>query len=106
MKILTALVTFVIGLALAFLNYLLTKKLCSGNDSGNYPMVSTLRTAIGTVYLAALFMIGKRTGLDLTSLLIGGALGVTLPSVYFTTKLLKRTDVTAAVPEEDEEDDE
>lgn len=102
LKILTAAGAFLVGAALAFLNYFLMKKLCTG-DYAKYWRLSRLRSIIDIAFLLALFMLGQKTDLGLTELLLGGALGITLPSLYFTPKLLKS--VSSDKSDEEKEDD-
>ena len=60
------------------------------NRPERYGLVSVARTAAAAAFLAALFFLGQKTSLPSVPLLLGGALGVTLPSLALTVLLLRQ----------------
>ncbi len=87
------------GAILSFLCYLLAKWVLKHRDK-YYFAVSMLRQLIGVAYLAALFFLGRgKDGLYL--LLLGGALGITLPALFLTARLLKIPAETAGERKDD-----
>ena len=54
-----------------------------------YVGMQVVRQAVQVVYLVILFLFGRHTPWDAIWLLVGGALGVTLPMFWFTYRLVK-----------------
>ena len=82
---------FICGALLAFLNYRISRCFLK-KDEGSFALVSVLRQLLNITFLAALFFIGQYTSLNQLYLLIGGALGITLPMLFFTPRLLRYAD--------------
>lgn len=93
MNVFQLLAAFLGGTALSVLGYCLARLALKRNEK-QYPLVSVVRQLFSVVYLAALFLIGRKPPLHLYSLLIGGALGLTVPALFLTVKLLKMTKET------------
>ena len=93
MSILPLAAAFFGGTVLAVLGYLLARQVLKRRERA-YPLVSVVRQIFSVGYLAALFLIGRRTDWNLYSLLIGGALGLTVPALILTVRLLKTADKT------------
>ena len=87
MKIIWLLTTFLGGSLLSLGCYFLAKWVIL-NHSGQFASVSIVRQVISVAYLTALFFLGRNSEY-LSWLLIGGAFGVTVPSLLFTKKLIK-----------------
>lgn len=83
-----AALAFILGLGICFGNYKLSDFFLK-KQPDKFSYVSVIRQAVQVVYIVVLFFAAKHTPWDRTYLLIGGALGVTLPMIYFTTRLLK-----------------
>lgn len=86
---LTALAAFVGGALVSWANYLLLKLLIKSKGEQGVTLISPVRTLLSVAYLLILFLIGRRTGLNSTVLLIGGALGLTVMLTYFTFRLTR-----------------
>ena len=86
---LTALATFVGGALVSWANYLLLKLLIHRKGERGVALISPVRTLLSVAYLLVLFLIGRRTGLDSTVLLVGGALGLTVMLTVFTFRLTR-----------------
>ena len=57
-------------------------------------MFSIVRQIINIGYLVGVYFVSSIVSVDLKYLLIGAALGITIPMFYFTNKLLKITNKT------------
>ncbi len=77
-----------IGVGLAFVNDLIARFFMKKGTNG-ISASFLLRQLICVAYLVILYVIGQKTAYNPFMLLIGGALGVTLPLLYFTPRLLK-----------------
>lgn len=82
---------FICGALLAFLNYRISKRFLKKHES-RFAFASVIRQSLNITYLAALFFIGQYTSLNQLYLLIGGVLGITLPMLFFTPRLLRYAD--------------
>jgi hypothetical protein len=70
-------------------NFLLLRRLVGSRGESGIAMASPIRTILSGAYLLVLYIIGKRTGLSPTALLIGGALGLTAALAFFTIRLTR-----------------
>ncbi len=86
---LVGIAAFAGGAAVSWVNYLLLRFLLKKKGEAGIGMVSPLRTILSVAYLLILFLIGKKTGLNTTALLIGGALGLTVMLTFFTFRLTR-----------------
>lgn len=102
MKFLLFIAAFALGALLAFVGFLIAKKTIL-KENGNLPAVSVIRQLLNVAYLVVLFFVAQKTGWDLYALLIGGALGVTVPSFLLTARLVRHIH-NEKTPEEKEDD--
>ncbi len=86
---LTGLAAFAGGALVSWANYLLLRALMAKNGEKAISMISPIRTLLSVAYLVILYMIGRRTELNSTALLIGGALGLTILLTFFTLRLTR-----------------
>ena len=86
---LTGLAAFVGGALVSWTNYLLLRSLMSRNGEKAITMISPVRTLLSVAYLLVLYLIGRRTELNSTALLLGGALGLTILLTFFTLRLTR-----------------
>ena len=86
-----ALIAALIGVMIAFLNYTLARKAALSGDgrTGLAPYAPVLRMVLDVGTLAAVYFAAPYTPWDRTWLLVGAVLGLTLPLVFFTPKLLR-----------------
>lgn len=89
MEILTGAAAFIVGTALAYLNYCLSKAILRSKNN-SLGTISLVRQAVNVAFIFGLYFLGTRTALDEWALLIGGALGSTIPSFFFTSLLVKK----------------
>ncbi len=89
MKFFVFVAAFAGGTLLAYLQYLLSRYVLLHNES-RYPLVAAVRIITGIAYLAAMFFLGRRLG-NIYFMLIGGAVGTTVPMAFFTVRLTKLT---------------
>lgn len=80
----------IVGTALSFANYFITKKLID-NPKNNSPVatVSLLRQTLNIAYLVAIYFLSKLLPWPMEAMLIGAATGITIPSVILSVKLSK-----------------
>lgn len=88
---------FLGGAVLAFINFCVAKALLRQDKLA---IVSLVRQLLSIGYLVGLYFIGQNTEISLWALLIGGALGVTLPSFAFTALLVKNSSKPSSGKEE------
>lgn len=93
-------IAFGIGFLISFICYSISKYFLNHKEN-LYSVAAFIRTSINVLYIAALFFIGKSTNFNLYFLLIGGALGVTLPNLFFTAKLLNISKAKSAEKEDE-----
>ena len=84
-----AAVTAVLGVAVAVVNYLLSKQvLLKAPDK--YAFITVVRQMVQIGFLAAVYFIGQKLeNADATYLLVGAVVGMTVPMLYLTKKLLR-----------------
>lgn len=83
-----ALLSFVGGALISLLNYNLSKYLLK-HKPGLYTIFSVVRQLLNIGYLIILYFVAPIISIDSLPLLVGGVLGVTLPTIFFTFKLVK-----------------
>ncbi len=88
---LIGLAAFAGGALVSWANYLLLRLLVKRKGTSGIGLVSPIRTVLSVAYLLVLYLVGKRTGLNSTALLIGGALGLTVLLTYFTFRLTRES---------------
>ena len=91
----SALVGFVLalagGAAIAALNDRLARAALQ-KGAAQLSALFVVRQVLNVSYLAALFLLSGLLPWDMAALLIGGVLGITVPSIFFTRRLVKRND--------------
>lgn len=83
-----AVAAFAVGVLIAAVNFLIAKYMLKKHPDA-FAATTVLRQLLAVLYLALIMFGAKHTPWDQIYLLIGGALGVTLPMFFFTTLLLK-----------------
>ena len=73
-----AVLAFVIGVGIAGINYSISRYVLKKRPA-QYAATMTLRQLIQVIYIVLVFLLGQYTPWDRLWLLVGGALGVTLP---------------------------
>lgn len=86
-----AVVAFLIGTLIALANYSLSKHMLKKKPQF-FATTHVLRQVLVVAYLVVIYCFGGYTPYNITWLLVGGCLGVTLPTFYFTFKLVKIND--------------
>lgn len=82
---------FCAGAAIAGAGYALSRLTLQKAASG-YAAVQMAKQIMQVAFLVLLFVLGPRTPWDRIWLLAGGCLGLTLPLIWFTYKLVKLND--------------
>lgn len=87
-NIIGAAVAAAVGFLIAFINYTFSKKVLV-NTPDRFPVTFVVRQFLQVAYLVVVYIIGSKTAVaDLMYLLIGAAVGMTIPTIFFTKKLL------------------
>ena len=79
-------IALAVGAALAFLNYLFTRKLVKKGIS-HLAVISVLRQTLNIAYLVAIYFLSRYLPWPVEAMLVGGAVGVTVPSFILSVKL-------------------
>ncbi len=87
--ILGAIAAFVLGVAVSFANYLISRTALR-KRSKLFSSVASLRMVINLIFLILLYFASSPLGFDATYCLIGGGLGLTLSLFLFTSLLLRQ----------------
>lgn len=86
-----AVLAFCIGTVIAAVNYALSRYVMK-KHSDKYSVTVIVRQVIQITYLVLLFFFGEYTPWDRMWLLVGGCLGITIPMIWFTIRLVKLND--------------
>ena len=90
-NIVGAIITFALGIVVAYLNFLLSKAILTKQPE-KYAISTVLRQVIQIIYIVAVYFVSTVAPWDMWYMLIGAVLGVTIPMIYFTHKLIKIND--------------
>ncbi|MBE6766983.1 MAG: hypothetical protein E7550_05255 [Ruminococcaceae bacterium] len=102
-NIIGAAVAFLLGAAIAYLNFHLSKNMLKKSPE-KYAVSTVWRQGIQVLYLVAVFIIAEKLPLNSFYPLLGAALGITIPGFYFTSRLLKFNSEIAKQKTESEDD--
>ena len=80
-------VSAILGVGVAYLNFCISKYMLR-NCPDKFAYSTVIRTLICVIFFGLVCLIGKATPCNLTFLLVGAALGATLPTLFFTKSLL------------------
>lgn len=86
-NIIGAVVVAVVGVGVAFVNYLISKTVLT-KIPDKYSATTVLRQIVQIAFLVIVYFISKKTNYDPMYLLVGAVLGITVPMFIFTKKLL------------------
>ena len=87
-NIVGAIVTFALGIGVATMNFLLSKAILTKQPE-KYAFSTIIRQIMQILYIVAVYFVSTVAPWDMWYMLIGAVLGVTVPMVYFTHKLLQ-----------------
>ena len=105
-NIIGAIVAAIAGVVIALINYIFSKKVLI-NAPEKYSLITVVRQILQVGFLVVVYFTGTKTQLaDPVYLLIGAVLGMTVPMIYFTKKLLliNEAEAKAKNKKEDEAD--
>ena len=105
-NIIGAIVAAIAGVVIALINYIFSKKVLI-NAPEKYSLITVVRQILQVGFLVVVYFTGTKTQLaDPVYLLIGAVLGMTVPMIYFTKKLLliNETEAKEKNKKEDEAD--
>ena len=92
-NIVGAIITFALGTGIAGLNFLLSKIILLKCPE-KYAFSTILRQVIQILYIVAVYFITPYTPWNLWYMIFGAVFGITIPMIYFTSKLVKLNDST------------
>lgn len=87
-NIIGAVLCFALGIVVASVSYAVSRAILKKCPE-KYASYQIVRQILQVGYLILLFAFGGYTPWDSTYLLVGGALGITLPMIWFTYRLVK-----------------
>ena len=90
-----ALISFLCGALIGYVNYLISRITVKKNSSVLYSL-SFVRQLIQIGYLLLIYFISPYTPWSMWGMLIGGAMGMTLPMIYYTARLVRLSDAVRA----------
>ena len=97
---------FVPGVAIAGVNYTIARKTLT-NRPELFTSATMIRQVCSVIYLVVAYFVSSKWFPDcLLAILLGAALGVTLPSILFTSKLLRLNSSLNAPQKEDKREEE
>ena len=105
-NIIGAIVAAIAGVVIALINYIFSKKVLI-NAPEKYSLITVVRQILQVGFLVVVYFTGTKTQLaDPVYLLVGAVLGMTVPMIYFTKKLLliNEAEAKAKNKKEDEAD--
>ena len=82
-----AIVAFAGGTLVATINYLISKR-ALGKKPNAFAVVFIIRQAINVAYILGAYFLAPITTFNTWYFVIGAVMGATLPSIFFTKKLL------------------
>ena len=83
-----ATLAFCVGAAIAAVNYGISRYVLKKHAS-KYAVTQMIRQLMQITFLLVLYALGGYTSWDRIWLLVGGCMGVTLPMIWFTYRLVK-----------------
>ena len=86
-----ALLSFLVGVGIGAICYAISRYMLLHHPR-HYAVSDVARRIIQVGFLVAVFFLGDYTPWDKLWLLVGGGLGITLPMIWFTYRLVKLND--------------
>ncbi len=87
-NIIGAVITFALGIVVAYVVFLISKARLLKQPE-KFAFSTILRQIVQIFYLASVYFVSKYAPWDTWYMIIGAVLGVTVPMIYFTQKLLQ-----------------
>ena len=86
-----AAVVFLLGAGIAAGNYSISRHVLKTNPD-KYSLTMVARQFVQIAFIVLVYVLGQYTPWDRFWLLVGGVLGMTLPMIWFTSRLVKLND--------------
>ena len=90
-NIIGAVIAFAVGVGISAVNYLISRYILKKSPS-KYATAQIVKQLVQIAYLFALFMLSEYTPWDRMWMLVGGCMGITLPMIIFTPRLVRLND--------------
>lgn len=101
-NIIGALIAAATGFFVAFANYLISEKVLIKSPE-KYSLVTVARQILQVGFLVAVYFVSTKVqSVESSYLLVGAVIGMTLPMIYFTKKLLYVNEKAAEAKKEKE----
>lgn len=95
--VLGAVITFTAGVGITALNYLVSKYVLQKSPD-KFAMTSVIKQIVNVSFLVAVYMLSDYLPWNFTYLIVGAVLGITLPMIVFTRKLVKLNEARCDAP--------
>ena len=102
-NIVGALLSAAVGVGVAYLNYCISKYMLL-KCQDKFAFSTVIRTLVCVIFLALVFVVGGLTPCNLTLLLVCAGFGATIPTLFFTKKLLSYSKFISEKNSEKKED--
>jgi len=86
-----AAIAFLLGAGIATGNYYISRHVLKTNPD-KYSLTMVARQFVQVTFIVLVYMLGAYTPWDRLWLLVGGVLGMTLPMIWYTGRLVKLND--------------
>lgn len=90
-NIIGAVLAFVAGVGIASLNYALSRYILK-NAPKQYTSTQIIKQLVQIAYIVLIYFFADKTPWNPLWVLVGGCLGITVPMLWFTFKLVKLND--------------
>lgn len=90
-NILGAAIAFLLGVGVAAGNYSISRHVLKTKPD-KYSLTMVVRQFVQVAFIVLVYVLGQYTPWDRLWLLVGGVLGMTLPMIWFTSRLVKLND--------------
>ena len=99
------LLTFLGGTAVSAINYAINRWTLR-NRPDSLASMSIVRQILSVAYFATVYVLRDSLPWDMVPLLVGAAVGLTIPNILFSMRLAKKNDALNRNPREGEEENE
>lgn len=96
--VLGAVIAFTFGVGISALNYFISKYFLQKSPD-KFAMTSVIKQLINVAFLVAVYMLSDSLPWRFSYLIVGAVLGITLPMLVFTRKLLKLNEARRGAPD-------
>ena len=103
LNVVGSVVSATLGVGVAYLNYCISKHMLL-KCQDKFAFSTVIRTLVCVIFLALVFVVGGLTPCNVTLLLVCAGFGATIPTLFFTKKLLSYSKFISEKNSEKKED--